>query len=52
MAPIDIGTLVSPMQTAATAAIGKDVTAVRSFSAQQLTAIAQQAAFVSCRDRR
>ncbi len=47
MEPIDLGVLVTQMQTAATAVIGKDVTALRGFSAQQLNAIAQQAVFVS-----
>lgn len=47
MEPIDLGTLVTQIQTAATAAIGKDVTALSGFSNQQLTAIAQQAVFVS-----
>ena len=44
---IDLGTLVTQIQTAATAAIGKDVTALSGFSSQQLTAIAQQAVVVS-----
>ena len=47
MEPINLGTLVTQIQTAATAAIGKDVTALSGFSSQQLTAIAQQAVVVS-----
>jgi hypothetical protein len=47
MEPIDIGTLVTQMQIAATAVIGKDVAGLRGFSAQQLKAIAQQAVFVA-----
>ena len=47
MEPIDLGTLVTQIQTAATAAIGNDVTALSGFSNQQLTAIAQQAVLVS-----
>src|SRR5271154_4610805 len=47
MEPIDLGTLVIQIQTAATATIGNDVTGLSGFSNQQLTAIAQQAVFVS-----
>ena len=47
MEPIDLGTLVAQMQSAATVAIGQDITTLSGFSAQQLQAIAQQAAVVS-----
>ena len=47
MEPIDLGTLVTQIQTVATATIGNDVTGLSGFSNQQLTAIAQQAVFVS-----
>ena len=47
MEPIDLGTLVTQIQTAATAAIGNDVAGLSGFSNHQLTAIAQQAVIVS-----
>jgi hypothetical protein len=47
MEPTDLRTLVIQIQTAATATIGNDVTGLSGFSNQQLTAIAQQAVFVS-----
>ena len=47
MEPIDLGTLVTQIQTAATAAIGNDVAGLSGFSNNQLTAIAQQAVIVS-----
>ncbi len=47
MEPIDIGVLAGQIQTAASAVIGRDVTALEGFSAQQLSAIAQQAVIVS-----
>src|SRR3954452_12350963 len=47
MEPIDLGTLITQIQSTATAVIGQDVTTLSGFSAQQLQAIAQQAVFVS-----
>ena len=47
MEPIDIGALVGQIQTAASAVIGKDVTVLEGFSAQQLSDIGKQAAIVS-----
>jgi hypothetical protein len=47
MPAIDLQTLVSDMQAAATSVIGKDVSVLRGFSQQQLQAIAQQSVFVA-----
>jgi len=47
MAAIDPAALVTQLQAAATGVVGKDVTALRGFSVQQLNAIAQQSVFVA-----
>lgn len=45
--PINIKTLVTDLQNAASGVIGKDVTGLRGFSQQQLQAIAQQSVYVA-----
>jgi len=47
MQSINIGALISQMQNAASAVIGKDVTALEGFSAQQMKQIGQQAVLVA-----
>ena len=47
MASIDIPSLVKDLQNTASAVIGKDVTALRGFSKDQLQAIAQQSALIA-----
>jgi hypothetical protein len=47
MAAIDPAELIASMQQAASAVIGKDVSTLQGFAAQQLNAIAQQAVFVA-----
>lgn len=45
--PIDINQLVADMKSAASKAIGSDVSTIRGFAERQLQAIAQQAQFVA-----
>jgi hypothetical protein len=47
MAAIDPAALAAQMESAASAAVGQDVTAIGGFSKDQLTAIAQQSADVA-----
>jgi hypothetical protein len=45
--PLDVNQLIQDIQTTATTLLGKDITAIRGFSARQLNGLANQSALVA-----